>query len=55
MANPEKPTATVRDIIATELLRVNATKRRKNASMPNPPQLNTFLTLVVDMMLFSRK
>lgn len=44
MANPEKPTASVNDIIAIVVVRLKATKRRKNASMPKPPQLKSFRT-----------
>lgn len=44
MANPLKPTARVNAMIAKVVLEVLPTKRRKSASIPNPPQLKIFLT-----------
>ncbi len=48
MANPLKPTASVRAIIAKCVLVVLPTSIKNIASIPKPPQLKIFLTLVVD-------
>lgn len=56
MANPDTPTANVSESNAKPSLSfATATKMRKNASIPNPPQLNTFRTCVVVRILFLRK
>ncbi len=48
MANPLKPTASVRAMIAKCVLVVLPTSIKNSASIPKPPQLKIFLTLVVD-------
>lgn len=47
MAKPLKPTAKMSAMMAKVVLSVLPTRMRKKASMPKPPQLKTFRTLVV--------
>lgn len=55
IAKPENPTAKISAVIAKLVLVVLPTSVKNIASIPNPPQLNTFLTVVVVMVPDLRK
>jgi len=55
MAKPERATPHVSAKLATKAVCAWATTKKKRASQPNPPQLKSFLTEVVDKMPFLRR
>ena len=55
MAKPERATPHVRARLAANAVLAWATTRKNIASHPKPPQLNSFLTDVVDRMPFFLK
>ena len=55
MAKPEKPTASVKHVMAVPVDRVKAVPNRKVASKPKPPQLKILRTIVVDKYPRGRK
>lgn len=54
MANPENATPNVRANVAANAVCAYATTKKKIASMPKPPQLNSFRTEVVERIPFFR-
>lgn len=55
MENPLNPAARIKQIMANFVLDVYPTHIKKTASKPKPPQLNNFLTFVVDSLPVRRR